>query len=162
MKLFNGKQHIDLQNISPFGGMYIPYNLPVYYTSGSADLAAQKELEKSMMKMMYGPLFKYYMMDKFMRFMDTDAWHTSAYKDAHSLRKAQARWIPNDAMLEISHAIRKEGALTCTDCHTNLNVRLILDYFKQPVNNQLHITSLNLQSSEIYYIFNLISIIYVL
>ena len=68
--------------------------------------------------MMYGPMFKYYMMDKFMRFMNTDGWHTSAYEGAHSLESAEARWIPNDAMLEISHAIRKDGALTCEDCHT--------------------------------------------
>jgi hypothetical protein len=117
MKLFNGRQHIDLQNITPFGGMYVPYNLPTYYLTGDAGLAGQKELEKSMMKMMYGTMFKYYMMDKFMRFMDADKWHTSAYDDVHSMKTAEPRWIPNDAMLEISHAIRREGALTCIDCH---------------------------------------------
>jgi hypothetical protein len=122
MKLFNGRQHIDLQNIGPFGGMYVPYNLPTYYVSGNADLAAQKELDKSMMKMMYGAMFKYYMMNKFMSFMDVDGWSTSAYEDVHSLEKAEPRWIPNDAMLEISHAIRREGALTCTDCHSKNGV----------------------------------------
>ena len=117
MKLFNGRQHIDLQNTSPFGGMYLPYNLPTYYTTGSADLAAQKEMEKSMMKMMYGKMFKYYLMDKFMGFLDAGEWRASAYEDAHDLKNVDPRWIPADAMMEISHSIRKEG-LRCIDCHS--------------------------------------------
>jgi hypothetical protein len=117
MKPFNGKQHIDLQNMGPFGGMYLPYNLPTYYRTGNADLAAQKELEKSMMPMMYGWMFKFYLMDKFMDFMNVAGWKTSAYSDAHSLKKVEPRWIPQDASLEISHAIRKKGALTCNNCH---------------------------------------------
>ena len=32
-------------------------------------------------------------------------------------KKVEPRWLPTDAMLEISHAIRREGALTCDDCH---------------------------------------------
>jgi hypothetical protein len=32
--------------------------------------------------------------------------------------KVEARWIPQDASLEISHAIRREGAFTCVSCHT--------------------------------------------
>jgi hypothetical protein len=133
MKLFNGRQHIDLQNIGPFGGMYIPYNLPTYYASGDADLAAQNELDKDMMKMMYGSMFKYYMMDKFMSFMDVDGWSTSAYEDARSLETAEPRWIPNDALLEISHAVRREGALTCTDCHSKDGV---LDWKKLGYSNE--------------------------
>jgi hypothetical protein len=117
MKLFNGKQHIDLQNIGPFGGMYLPYNLPTYYRTGNPGLAAQKELEKSMMPMMYGWMFKVYLMDKFMEFMDVDSWKTSAYQGAHDLKTVEARWIPQDASLEISHSIRRKGALTCANCH---------------------------------------------
>ena len=117
MKLFNGKQHIDLQNMGPFGGMYLPYNLPTYYRTGNADLAAQKELEKSMMPMMYGWMFKFYLMDRFMDFMNVDGWKMFAYSDAHSLKKVEPRWIPQDASLEISHAIRRKGALTCNNCH---------------------------------------------
>ena len=118
MKVFNGRQHIDLQNMGPFGGMYVPYNLPTYYTTGNPLLAGEKEEQKSMMKMMYGKLFKYYMMDKFMSFIDVDGWKTSAYRDVVRGKKVEARWIPNNALLEISHAIRKEGALTCQNCHT--------------------------------------------
>ncbi len=118
MKLFNGRQHIDLKNMGPFGGMFIPYNLRAYYTTGNPDSAAKKEMERSMMKMMYGMMFKYYLMDKFMGFMDVDGWNAEVYEDVHSLKEVEPRWIPADALLEISHAIRRKGALTCTNCHS--------------------------------------------
>lgn len=122
MKVFNGKQHIDLQNIGPFGGMYVPYNLPVYYTTGNPDWSAQAEAKKSMMKKMYGVMFKYYMMDKFMSFMDVDHWNTAAYADVITGKKVEPRWIPNDVLLEISHAVRKDGVLTCVNCHRENSV----------------------------------------
>ncbi len=118
MKLFNGKQHIDLANMGPFGGMFVPYNLPTYYTTGDPDKAAAAEMDKSMMPMMYGFMFKYYMMDKFMSFMAVDGWNTGAYEDVRQIKNVEARWIPTDASLEISHAIRRVGALTCGDCHS--------------------------------------------
>jgi hypothetical protein len=127
MKLFNGRQHIDLQNMGPFGGMYLPYNLPVYYTGGDPAKAAVKEEEKSMMRMMYGGLFKLYMMNRFMSYMDIDRWNTSAYADLVAGRKSEARWIPNDALLEISHAVRRTGALACQSCHSPNGV---LDWIK--------------------------------
>ena len=122
MKLFNGRQHIDLQNIGPFGGMYLPYNLPTYYTTGDPDKAASKEMQHPMIKMMYGWMFDIYMMDKFMSFMDIDGWNTDAYDDASNNRNVEARWIPQDALLEASHAIRREGALSCGDCHSKNGV----------------------------------------
>lgn len=117
MKYFNGRQHIDLQNIGPFGGMYVPYNLPAYYRTGDPDLAARKEMEKPMMKKMYGTMFDLYLMNKFLKFMDTDGWNTKAYDDVLAGEQVEARWLPHDAMLEISHSIRKNGALSCSDCH---------------------------------------------
>jgi len=122
MKRFQGKQHIDLANITPFGGMFVPYNLPVYYTTGDADKAASAEMHKSMMKMMYGTMFKYYMMDKFMSFMGADGWNTGSYDDVVAMKHVEPRWIPTDASLEISHAIRKTGALSCADCHSSKSV----------------------------------------
>lgn len=122
MKLFNGRQHIDLQNMGPFGGMYVPYNLPIYLSTGDPDLAAAAEMEKSMMKRMYGWMFKFYLMDKFMTFMDLKGWNTGAYSDVKSLKNVEARWIPNDAMMEISHAIRRKGALSCERCHSPAGV----------------------------------------
>jgi hypothetical protein len=118
MKLFNGRQHIDLQNIGPFGGMYLPYNLPTYYQTGEPDRAASVEMRHPMMRKMYGWMFKIYMMDEFMAFMDIDGWKTRAYADASNNRRVEARWIPQDASLEISHAIRREGALACDECHS--------------------------------------------
>ena len=118
LKVYNGRQHIDLQNMGPFGGMFVPYNLPTYYTTGDPDLAAKKEMAHPMMAMMYGSMFKYYMMDRFMRYMDVDGWSTAAYEDAKDLRHVEPRWIPADASMEVSHAIRREGALTCTNCHS--------------------------------------------
>ncbi|MCK5127244.1 MAG: nitrite reductase [candidate division Zixibacteria bacterium] len=122
MKLFNGRQHIDLQNMGPFGGMYLPYNLPTYYNTGDPDLAASREMEHPMMKKMYGWMFDVYMMDKFMRFMDIDGWNRCAYDDASSNRQVEPRWIPQDALLEASHAIRRDGALTCNSCHSQNGV----------------------------------------
>lgn len=122
VKKFQGKQHIDLGNITPFGGMYVPYNLPTYYTSGNPTLAGQTEAKKSMMRMMYGFMFKYYMLDKFMGFMDADGWNMGSYDDVINGKNIEPRWIPNDASLEISHAIRKEGALTCGNCHSQNSV----------------------------------------
>lgn len=117
MKRFNGRQHIDLQNIGPFGGMFVPYNLPSYYRDGDADASARAEMDKSMMGMMYGWMFKIYMLDKFMGFMDIDGWNTGSFEDVRAGRKVEARWIPTDAMLEISHGVRLAGALECADCH---------------------------------------------
>jgi hypothetical protein len=119
MKRFNGRQHIDLSNIGPFGGMYVPYNLPTYYTSGDPDKAAAVEMEKGMMGMMYGAMFKYYLMDKFMSFMDVDAWETSEYDALTQGESMEPRWMPMEAAMEVSHAIRRVGALTCESCHTN-------------------------------------------
>ncbi len=117
MKLFNGRQHIDLQNIGPFGGMFLPYNLPLYYRNGDPDKAAAEEMRNPMMKRMYGWMFKYYMLDRFMSYMDIDGWNTGAYKDASNIVNVEARWLPQNASLEISHAIRLDGALTCNNCH---------------------------------------------
>ena len=117
MKRFNGRQHIDLQNMGPFGGMFVPYNLPSYYRFGRPDQAARVEMDKSMMGMMYGWLFKFYMMDKFMSLMGIDGWNTNSFVDVRAGKKVEPRWLPTDAMLEISHAIRRDGALTCNDCH---------------------------------------------
>ena len=122
MKFFNGRQHIDLQNIGPFGGMFVPYNLPTYYRTGDPDLAARNEMKKNMMKMMYGFMFDKYLMDKFMTYMDVDGWNTDVYNDVLNGKKVEPRWLPNDAMLEISHAVRREGALTCQNCHSTKGI----------------------------------------
>ena len=45
-----------------------------------------------------------------------------AYDEASQIKNVEARWIPQDASMEISHAIRKDGALTCNNCHSNNSV----------------------------------------
>ena len=130
MKVFNGKQHIDLQNMGPFGGMYVPYNLPTYYKTGDPAKAAGAEMKKSMMAKMYGSMFKMYMMDQFMTYMDDgtgkqlSGWNMDAYDDVVAMKKGKVepRWIPMDASMEISHAVRREGALTCANCHSKNGV----------------------------------------
>ncbi|MDD5307377.1 MAG: cytochrome c3 family protein [Deltaproteobacteria bacterium] len=116
-KLYNGRQHIDLGNAGPFGGMFVPYNLPVYYATGNPGKAGQAELAKPMMKMMYGLMFKYDLLDRFISYMDVGEWNTGAYEDALALRHVEPRWIPTDALLEVSHSVRKDGALSCGSCH---------------------------------------------
>ena len=117
MKRFNGRQHIDLGNIGPFGGMFVPYNLPTYYQTGDPDAAARAEMDKSMMGMMYGWMFKVYMLDRFMGYMAVDGWNTGSFNDVRAGRNVEPRWIPTDARLEISHGVQREGALTCDRCH---------------------------------------------
>jgi len=122
MKLYNGRQHIDLGNIGPFGGMLVPYNLPVYHSTGDPLAAAAAEMEKGMMKKMYSWMFKKYLLDRFLSFLDVDEWNIASYADVAAGRNIEARWIPHDACLEIDHAIRREGALGCADCHSPWSV----------------------------------------
>jgi hypothetical protein len=117
MKRFNGRQHIDLQNAGPFGGMFVPYNLPLYYRDGDPDAAARTEMEKPMMRMMYGRMFQIYLMNRFISYMDVPGWNTQAYEDVRAGRQVEPRWLPQDAMLEVSHGVRLKGALSCKDCH---------------------------------------------
>jgi hypothetical protein len=77
--------------MGPVGGMYLPYDLTTYYTMDYPDKAAQKEVEKSMMKMMYGPMFKYETMYEFMSFMDINGWNVAAYNDVVAIKKVEPR-----------------------------------------------------------------------
>jgi len=49
--------------------------------------------------------------------MAIDGWNTNSYVDVRAGKMVEPRWLITDAMLEISHAIRRDGALTCNDCH---------------------------------------------
>lgn len=39
-----------------------------------------------------------------------------------ALNLVEPRWIPQDAGIEMSHAVRREGALSCDNCHTDSGV----------------------------------------
>ena len=62
------------------------------------------------------------MMDDFMDLMAIDGWNTDAYEDVVDMQQVQARWIPQDASIEISHGIKKDGALICGSCHSPFGV----------------------------------------
>jgi hypothetical protein len=118
MKRFNGVQHADLTNSGPFAGMFLPYNLPTYYRDGDPEAALRVELQKPMIGMLYGDLFKYYLLDRFMSCIQVDEWHPGVYQDVLQLKGVAPRWIAMDAGLEMNHAIRREG-LNCGDCHSS-------------------------------------------
>lgn len=90
--------------------------------SSNPEKALSIEMEKGVMSMMYGTMFKYYLLNKSLSFIDIDDWNTSAHDDIRQAKNVQARWIPNDASLEISHAIRREGAFTCANCHSRSGI----------------------------------------
>jgi hypothetical protein len=118
MKRFNGRQHVDLQNATPFGAMFVPYHLPTYYCTGDPARAARIEVAKPVMRLVYSSMFKYYMLDDFMAFAGgDDGWNPDGYEGVASLERVEPRWIPKDANLELSHAVRRDGALACGDCH---------------------------------------------
>jgi hypothetical protein len=72
-----------------------------------------------MMRMMYGRMFQYYLMNRFIGYLDVPGWNIRAYEDVRAGRRVEPRWLPEDAMLEVSHAVRLKGALTCRDCHNH-------------------------------------------
>ncbi|MFO8004610.1 cytochrome c3 family protein [Thioalkalivibrio sp.] len=117
MKRFNGHQHADLVNAGPFAGMFLPYNLPTYYATGDAEAAVREEVRRPMIRMMYGNLFKYFLLDRFMSCIKVDHWDPGVYPDVLELKNVAPRWMPMDAGLEINHAIRRQG-LSCRDCHS--------------------------------------------
>ena len=57
-----------------------------------------------------------------MSYMDIDGWNSDSYDDVLAGVNVEPRWLPTDAMLEISHGIRLEGALSCDDCHGSSGV----------------------------------------
>ncbi len=75
-------------------------------------------------------MLDFYFMDYFIKYMDYGSdeqitvWFTNAYKDVQSITKDKVGpcWIPADASMEISHAIRRNGALTCQNCHSENSV----------------------------------------
>ena len=62
--------------------------------------------------MMYGAMFKYYMMNRFMAYMRVDGWNTN-----FSMDRIAPYPMRNEGMLMINHAIQKTGR-TCNECHT--------------------------------------------
>lgn len=112
-KRFNAKMYEDMGNQGPFGGMLLPFDYNVYYETGKPKESVAKAVQDPLIQMMYGPLFKYYMMDKFMYFMGIEKGWTIPFSG-----KMEARWMRQDATLMINHSITKES-MACESCHTS-------------------------------------------
>jgi len=111
-KKFQSVMYEDLNNQGPYGGMILPIDYYTYYTTGDAREAVKVALDKKIMKMMYGAMFKYYMMNRFMSYMRVDGWNTD-----FSMDRIAAYPMRNEGMLMINHAIQKAGR-ACNECHT--------------------------------------------
>jgi hypothetical protein len=111
-KRFNARMYEDMNNQGPFGGMILPFDYVTYYTTGDSKKAVEAAMKEPIMKMLYGDMFKYYIMDDFMHYMGIKKGWTIPY--THNI---QAKWMRQDATLMIDHYIRKNGALQCQQCH---------------------------------------------
>ena len=100
-------------NQGPFGGMLLPFDYNVYYETGDTEKSVAKAVEDPLIQMMYGNMFKYYMMDKFMYFMGISKGWTIPFSG-----KIEPRWMRQDATLMINHSITKD-AMKCESCHAS-------------------------------------------
>ncbi|MBI3568579.1 MAG: cytochrome c3 family protein [Gemmatimonadetes bacterium] len=112
-KRFNAKMNEDLGNQGPFGGMLLPFDYNVYYEKGDPKAAVMKATEDPIIKLMYGEVFKKYMMDDFMHYMGIEKGWTIPFSG-----KVAARWMRQDATLMVNHSITRD-AMQCTSCHTS-------------------------------------------
>ena len=110
-KRFQAVMFEDLNNQGPYGGMILPIDYNTYYTTGDAKEAVRVALNRKMMKMMYGAMFKYYMMNRFMSYMRVKGWDTD-----FSMDRIAPEAMRNEGMLMINHAVQKTGR-TCNECH---------------------------------------------
>ncbi len=111
-KRFNAQMLEDMNNQGPFGGMLLPFDYNTYYETGDPKAAVLKAVEHPLIQKMYGPVFKAYMMDQFMAYMNVDGWNTN-----FDPNKIEPRWMRQDATLMINHGIQAQGR-SCNDCHT--------------------------------------------
>ncbi len=111
-KRFNAKMYEDMDNQGPFGGMILPFDYPTYYETGDAKKSVEVALQQPIMKELYGSMFKYYIMDDYMHYMDIEKGWTIPFTN-----NIEAKWMRQDATLMLNHYIRKSQALQCQQCH---------------------------------------------
>ncbi|MEK7263134.1 MAG: nitrite reductase [Bacteroidota bacterium] len=112
-KRFNAKMYEDMGNQGPFGGMLLPFDYNVYYETGKPLDAVKKAIDDPIIQMMYGTVFKQYMMDDFMNYMGIEKGWTIPFSN-----KIEPKWMRQDATLMLNHSITKE-AMKCASCHTS-------------------------------------------
>jgi len=112
-KRFNAKMYEDMGNQGPFGGMLLPFDYNTYYETGDAKASVLKAMEDPIIEMMYGVVFKKYMMDAFMNYMGIEEGWSIPFKG-----KIEGKWMRQDATLMINHSITK-NAMKCESCHAS-------------------------------------------
>ncbi len=110
-KRFNAKMYEDMSNQGPFGGMLLPFDYNVYYETGDPKASVKKAMEDPIIQMMYGTVFKKYMMDDFMYYMGIDKGWTIPFSG-----NIEGKWMRQDATLMLNHSITKD-AMKCESCH---------------------------------------------
>ena len=112
-KRFQAVMYEDLNNQGPYGGMILPVDYETYYTTGNPVAAVKTAVERPIIQKMYGPMFKYYLMDRFMAYMGIDGWNTNF--DMERIAPSPMR---NEGNLMINHGIQNSGR-TCSECHSS-------------------------------------------
>jgi len=115
-KRFQAVMYEDLNNQGPYGGMILPIDYEVYYTTGDAVAAVERAVQSPIMQKMYGTLFKLYLMDRFMTYMRVDGWNTN-----FSMERIAPVAMRNEGELMVNHAIRADGR-TCNECHAESGI----------------------------------------
>ncbi len=110
-KRFNAKMYEDMGNQGPFGGMLLPVDYNVFYETGDVPAAVQKAVSDPIIQLMYGRVFKAYMMDDYMHYMGIPKGWTIPFSG-----NIEPRWMRQDATLMLSHSVTKE-AFQCAACH---------------------------------------------
>ncbi|MBL0175611.1 MAG: cytochrome c3 family protein [Ignavibacteria bacterium] len=110
-KRFNAKMYEDMGNQGPFGGMLLPFDYNVYYETGNPKASVMKAMQDPIIQMMYGTIFKLYMMDAFMNYMGIEKGWTIPFSG-----KIEGKWMRQDATLMLNHSITKD-AMKCESCH---------------------------------------------
>ncbi len=112
-KRFNARMYEDMGNQGPFGGMLLPVDYNVFYETGDTKAAVMKAMQDPIIQLMYGRVFKAYMMDDFMHYMGIGKGWTIPFGG-----NVEAKWMRQDATLMLSHSVTKD-AFQCAQCHTS-------------------------------------------
>lgn len=115
-KLFNAMMLEDMSNQGPFGAMILPFDYATYYETGKPDQAVVAALGNRMVRRMYQPPFKLYMMDEFMHYFGVATWSGAFPLRDGKLVHVEPHWMRQMGTLMVNHAIKPKGR-SCTECH---------------------------------------------
>lgn len=145
-KRFNAKMYEDMGNQGPFGGMLLPFDYNTYYETGKPEDAVKKAVSDPLIQMMYGRMFKWYMMDKFMNLMGIEKGWSIPFS-----QKMEGKWMRQDATLMVNHSITKK-AMQCEECHADKSKGVMpfeeLGYTESRVKDLRNLEELKLISTQ--------------